>query len=474
MTKDHPTLLHRLLNAHAGELGVVALAFLYNFCLLCGYYAIRPLRDTFGIERGSSMMAYLFTGTLIATLVLHPIYARLVSRLPRTVFIPIVYHFFTVVLIVFLVVFSILREPTTVTVLGQTFSFQTNGGSIALFGEQVGYREIAGYVFFIFVSVFNLFVVSVFWSLITDIFSEEQGRRFFGSLAAGGSAGAFLGGLLAWQLAEKVGSTNMIVLTIILVQMATLFVRVLIRKAPSKSSLPERFETTTSDAETVIGGSWLDGVKHVLRSPYLLGIALLMFSMTVSNTYVYLQKADIVAATFTSDDAQTAFFGMVDTYVNVATLLIQILLISRMFQAFGVAMVIVIVPLIYVLGFSALAIWQTLGVFIVLEVLTRSGRYAIMRPCRELLYSVLPRGDKYKAKNLNDTFVYRFGDQVGAWSDKAMKLLEFATPSIALVGAGVATTMGLVAFALGRKQESLAKNASAASVTSSLESPSRQ
>ncbi|MFG0258004.1 MAG: NTP/NDP exchange transporter [Phycisphaerales bacterium JB043] len=429
----HPTFLHRLLNARSGELGVVVLAFLYHFCLLCGYYAIRPLRDTFGIERGADALPYLYTGTAVMTLLLHPLFTRAVSRWPRRIFIPATYHFFAIKLVVFYVLVQVLPGDEGITIGGTTLNW----------------LELLGYVFFVWISAFNVIIVSVFWSFVNDLFTKDQGKRLFGPLASGGSVGAIVGGATAWNLSERIGSDSMILLSIVLLECCVLFVWLLARQ-------PIVRERET-DREKSVGGSTFAGVSHVLRSPYLIGIAALMLLMTICNTYFYTQQAEIVSESFESRDERSSFFGMLDTYTNAITWFFQLFIVSRLLKGAGVVLTIVLLPIVFVISFVALAINPTLGVLAIAMVATRSGRYAIMRPSREVLYTVVSREDKYKAKNFNDTFVYRGGDLLGIWSDAVMRFLRIQNAGIALVGAAVAGAMGVCAFALGRRQETLAR-----------------
>ncbi|MHC4975239.1 MAG: NTP/NDP exchange transporter [Planctomycetota bacterium] len=433
MTTPPPTFLHRLLNARSGELSVVVLAFLYHFCLLCGYYAIRPLRDTFGIERGADALPYLYTGTAVVTLLLHPLFAKAVSRWPRRVFIPVTYNFFVAKLLLFYVLVQVLPTDTGITV-GETL---------------VSWMELLGYVFFVWLSAFNVIIVSVFWSFMNDLFSRDQGKRLFGPLASGGSVGAIVGGATAWTLSERIGADSMILVSIVFLEGCVLCAWLLSRQISS--------DTHDSQRDTRVGGGAFSGVGHVLRSPYLLGIALLMVLMTIGNTYFYTQQAEIVSGAFESRDERSSFFGMLDFWTNALTWVLQLFIVSRLLKRFGVVTTIVALPIIFVIAFVALAFNPTLGVLGVAMVASRSGRYALMRPAREVLYTVVSREDKYKAKNLNDTFVYRGGDLVGIWSDWLMRVVRMPNAGIALTGAGVAAGMGVVAFALGRRQETMAR-----------------
>jgi len=441
----------RLVDVRGGEGWPVVIAFCYHFCLLCGYYAVRPLRETFGIERGAAALPWLYTGTALFSLLLHPLFARAVSRFPRRIFVPLVYHFFAANLALFFALLAFLPERALFSV-----------------GEvDIGTSEAIGYVFFVWLSVFNVFITSVFWSYMTDLFSPAQGERLFGALAAGGSAGAIAGGAVAWQLTEALGAYTMILIAVALMELAVLFVWLLGRAADSDATSvrpPEQADAEPPPPDAppdapprprraaglpAIGGSAIAGVMHVLRSPYLLGIASIMLLMTISNTYFYTQQAEIVDASFASRDDRTAFFGMLDTLTNIATLGLQFLVVGRLMRVFGLALTLVVLPIIFAVSFGALASAPSLAILAVAMVATRSGRYAVMRPAREVLYTVVSREDKYKAKNFNDTFVYRGGDLVGIWSDWVMRRLALTNAGIAWVGVGVAAAMGVVGYTLG-------------------------
>jgi AAA family ATP:ADP antiporter len=443
-------LVERLVDVRTGELLPLALAFMYHFCLLCGYYAVRPLRDTFGIERGADALPWLYTGTAVFSLLLHPLFTRAVSKWPRRKFIPWTYHFFAINLVVFFALLVTVK-PRALFTLGSGES-AVNIGSI----------EAIGYVFFVWLSVFNVFITSVFWSFMTDLFTPEQGKRMFGVMAAGGSVGAIAGGATAWQLTDALGRYAMILIAVALIELCVVFVWLLSRIMDRPRTLADAVATERrEEGGRAVGGGVLDGFLHVVRSPYLAGIAGVMLLMTVCNTYLYTQQAEIVEGAFASRDDRTAFFGMLDMLTNTATLLLQFFLVGRLMKYVGVLVTLVVLPIIFFVSFTALAQKAALadmGVPLltllgVVMVATRAGRYAIMRPAREVLYTVVSRSDKYKAKNFNDTFVYRGGDFVAIWSDKAMRVLEMTNAGIAWVGAGVALVMGGAGVALGLEQK---------------------
>lgn len=384
----------------------------YYFLVLAAYYVLRPIRDDMGAASGVENLAWLFTGTMAGMLAVHPLYTSLVSKLPRHKFIPLAYRFFIANLVIFYVVFRLVNTA-------QSASDPPNAQSIWV-----------GRVFFIWVSIFNLFVVSVFWSLITDIFRPGQGKRLFGIVAVGGTLGAISGSTITTALVGMMGPLNLMLVSALILELAVRASKVLdkaetgLRAADDSPVVASTMvagkelpQSTRSSSDEVIGGGVLDGIKHILSSPYLLGIASLILFYTISSTFLYFQQVDIVARVFGEDRAaRTRVFGALDIAVNVLTLFAQLFLTGRVMKWFGVGFALAFLPVVTLIGFGIMSFAPVLAVLVVFQVIRRAGNFAIQRPGREALFTVLPRTDKYKAKNFSDTTVYRFGDQVGAWS----------------------------------------------------------
>jgi AAA family ATP:ADP antiporter len=385
--------------AKPGEGGVLVWASAYYFLVLAAYYVIRPIRDSKGAAGGIDKLAWLFTGTMIGMMLVHPLYTALVSKLPRHKFIPLAYRFFALNLVVFFVLFRV-GTP-----------------------EQIVWIDR---VFFIWTSIFNLFVVSVFWSLVTDVFRPGQGKRLFGIVAVGGTIGAMTGATLTTALVGPLGEANLLIVSVIILELAVWASKTLDRaesKMRAADALAEpaavsALATASADkSNEVIGGGALEGVIKIFKSPYLLGIASLILFYTISSTFLYFQQADIVSRVFKDDpDGRTRIFGMMDIVTNALTLLAQLFLTGRVMKWFGVGFALAFLPIVTMLGFGIMSVAPVLAVLVVFQVARRAGNFAIQRPGREALFTVLPRTDKYKAKNFADTTVYRFGDQVGAWS----------------------------------------------------------
>ncbi len=416
----------RLVDIRPGEWPLLAWALLYVFCVLSAYYVIRPIRDEMGVHGGVQNLQWLFTGTLLAMLALNPAFAALVRRYSRERFITLTYAFFMLNLALFMAALTLLTGEAQQVWLGRAF--------------------------FIWTSVFNLFVVSVFWALMVDIFDSEQGKRLFGILAAGATLGAMAGSMITATLVRDVGANLLLAASILLLGGAILAVRQLSRRSQSLSRHPG----AATQTDRPIGGGLLAGITHTLRSRYLLNIAGYMLLFAITSTFLYFQQAAIVSEHFTDRASRTEFFARIDLLVNVLTLLIQIFLTSRILKVAGVALTAAILPLITLVGFGALALAPTIALLVAVQVARRVGNFALARPTRELLFTVLSREDKYKAKNLIDTAVYRAGDQVGSWSYALLAGAGLGMTGIAVVALPLSLLWIGNAVWLGRRQQTLA------------------
>ena len=384
-----------------------------------------------GVAGGVDNLAWLFTATLAGMLVMHPLFTALVARLPRGRFVPLVYRFFILNLVVFFLLFRAADTHQAVWV---------------------------GRAFFIWTSVFNLFVVSVFWSFMTDLYRPAQSRRLFGLVAVGGTMGAILGSTITSALVHVLGPVSLLLVSALLLEIAARAARVLDGQEASlaRGAAIDEADAGGGEGSAIIGGRVWDGIRHVARSPYLLGIAGLMLLFTITSTFLYFQQAAIVARVFEGNpQARTRLFASIDLAVNVLTLVTQVFVTGRLLRWFGVAVSLAFLPLASLVGFGILASAPGLAVIVVVQVLRRAGNFAIQRPAREVLYTVLPRGDKYKAKNFNDTFVYRLGDQVGAWSYTAIAWLGLGLAGLALTMVPLSAAWLLLAVWLGGRYRRL-------------------
>lgn len=444
-------LLNRAVDLRKGEGRALAFSFSYYFLLLCAYYIVRPVRDEMGVAGGVDNLAWLFSGTLLGMMLLHPVFTSLVKRLPRNRFVPLTYRFFIANLVIFFALLKLIPLENSVWV---------------------------GRIFFIWVSVFNLFVISVFWSFMTDIYQSSQSKRLFGMLAVGGTIGAITGSTITSALVAALGPVNLLLISALLLEGAarvssalerseqTLALAALEDEQHEQSKDDENAQFIPSAAQTqgtieavalkqkeIIGGSVFEGVGDVLRSPYLIGIAVLMLLFTVTSTYLYFMQAEIISGVSQDSRIRTQVFANIDLIVNIITLLTQLFLTGRIMRWFGIGLSLAFLPIVSLLGFGIMGLAPTLMVLVLFQILRRAGNYAIQRPAREVLYTVLPRTEKYKAKNFNDTFVYRVGDQIGAWSYTAMAWLGLSVSSLAISMIPVSAVWLVLVLWLGKRYQ---------------------
>src|SRR4029077_809793 len=302
------------------------------------------------------------------------------SRFPRSVFLPWVYGFFVLNLLLFWVWFRVQTDHTWIA------------------------RS-----YYVWVSVFNLFVLAAFWGLMADVFSREQAGRLFGFIWAGASLGGVIGPFIDRKLAVPVGAVNLLLISAGLLLLALVFMRAGIqmqraggaRPADGASATPEA--RASADTRGGIGGGVLAAFTQVFRSPYLLGIAAFVLLMTWVNTFFYLEQQAFVAKAFTSADQRTRFFASIDLYVQIASLAMQFLLFGRLYRWFGMRALLASVPLLMTAGYALYAPVPAFMVLVVVYAVRRVADYAITRPCRDSLFTVVSREEKYQAKSLIDT-----------------------------------------------------------------------
>lgn len=380
-----------------------------------------------GIQGGVENLQWVFTGTFLVMLLIVPVFGWAVARFPRHRLVPLVYYFFIANLLVFFLLFK------------------------------SGFAEAwIARAFFIWVSVFNLFVVSVFWSFMADIFTNAQARRLFAVIAVGGSAGAVVGPALTAGLAPLLGADHLLPLSMAFLFLAVVCVHALVRwrNGEAARSLGHESPDASSD-DAAIRGGMLSGATRVMRSPYLLGICLFMVLYTTLSTFLYFQQAHIVEDKLSDSGTRTAFFATIDLATNVLTVLAQLFVTARVVERFGLSVTLMLVPALLVVGFVALGLYPALAVILVVQVVRRAGNYAVARPAREVLYTVVSREDKYKSKNFIDTVVYRGGDAASGWAFAGLVGLGFGLSSIAFIAVPVAAIWVVTGLVLGRQQEAL-------------------
>jgi AAA family ATP:ADP antiporter len=400
-------------------------SFAYFFTLLASYYVLRPLRDQMGIAGGIKTLPWLFTATFVTLLAAQPLYGALVARLPRSRFIPIVYHFFAANLALFWLLLTLDIE-----------------------------KVIVARVFFVWVSVFNLFAVAVFWSFMADLFTSEQGKRLFGFIGAGGTAGALLGPIITIGLSVPLGPTNLLIAALVLLEMAVICVHRLEGSANARQG--------PHPDERRVGGSAFAALPELIRSPYLLGVGAWVSLLSFGATILYFAQANIVAATVHGAAEQTRIFASIDLAVGLLTLATQVFATGQLLKRFGTGATAAALPAVYVAGFAALAIAPTLIVIVVVQVAQRWMNFAIANPARQVFFTVVAREEKYKAKNLIDVVIYRGSDALYGWVYDSLQAIGLKLGAIALCALPVVGGWWLLSTALGRAQERRAVQLAAA------------
>lgn len=388
--------LARFVQAEPQELRPLAWSFGYFFCLLCGYYILRPVRDEMAIEGGVHNLPWMMTGTFVTLLALTPFFGWLSARYSRYRLLLTVYAFFIANLSAFYLLMT----------------------------SQLHIEWVAR-GFFVWLSVFNLFVVSVFWSFMADLFTPEQGARLFGVIAAGGSSGALFGPLLT------TGLTYALPVPVLMLASALFLLACMgcIHKLEAWSH--ERASCRRESTGDPLGGGFLAGIQLAFSSPYLLGICVYLLFLTTTATFLYFEQVRLVAQYFDTPEARTRLFSSVDFATNILTWLTQILITNRLVGRFGLVAALLFLPFVSLLGFLGIALWPGLMVYVSFSVLRRVGEYALSKPAREVLFTVVSREEKYKAKNFIDTAVSRAGDASTGWLVSGIKALGVTTTQIA-------------------------------------------
>ena len=427
-------MLGRILSSLAAierhEIPAVVSSFCLFFCVMSGYFAIRPVRDTFGSFMGRENLADLWIFTWLASLAIVPIYGGLVARFRRSVFLPWTYGAVALSLIL----------------VGLTLQDGTPGVRVGQF-------------FWVFISVLNLFIISVFWSFLLELFRTEQTKRLFGVIAAGGTAGALAGPLFTDFAVATIGNAGVLYIGGTLFALAILCQRILLTIWRERTETGER-------QERAIGGNPFGGVSIVARSPYLLAIALFVFLLASVNTFLYFEQLRLVEAAFADAESRTRVFARIDWVVQSLTIVSQLFLTGWIASRFGLVVLLSMVPIAMVFGFVTLAMWNSFAVVAVLMVGRRFGEYAFVRPGREMLWAPLDKETKYKAKNFVDVPVYRGADALVAQVQTGIEGAGFGPQAIATLGVVTAAAWAVNGWWLGRKHDaaSLTTDATASSL----------
>jgi AAA family ATP:ADP antiporter len=423
-------ILHATTRARDDEVAPTLWATAYGFFIMFGYYILRAVRDEISsADRGN--LQILWTVVFFAMLVAVPLYSWITSRHPRGVFVPLANRFFIANLVAFYAALTLLPETA---------------------------RPWIDRVFYVWASVFALFVVTVFWGFMADCFRNEQGKRLFGFIAVGSSLGGILGSAVTANLAEVAPAFSLLLIACVPLEAASWCAGVLHRRFGGGGD-QSRIENQP------LGGSAWSGIGLIRRSPYLLGIATFILLMTYASGVLYFHQAHVLGEALTDRAARTALFAKVDFWANALTILSQVYLAQRAIRWLGVGWTLAILPILTCLGFLALGMYPTVTAIVLMQVLYRSMRYGLAKPAREVLFTVVSREEKYKSKAFIDAAVYRGGDLVSGWIYAGLVYVGLTVGAIALVAAPVAAVWAVIGFRLGRRQEERAREQAAALIS---------
>jgi ATP:ADP antiporter, AAA family len=414
LTRGAQVLLH--------ERRAVMLAFACNFLLLASYYILRPVRDTIATVFGTDQLQWLFTGTFIGTVIASPIYAWLAARVRLNRLLPGVFWFWLANVLLFQLLFKMAPDN----------------------------RWIGG-AYYVWFSVVNLFMISVFWTLMADTFSASQATRLFALIAAGGSLGAIAGPLITRFSVHAIGLGGLLIVAAAGFLLVIVLVHLLMREKTRLRG--EGGQPSTLDHG--LAGSALDGFWQLLRSPYSRRQAAFFFLMTWVNTIAYFMQTDLVSQAFSEVDSRAVAIADISLVVNVLAAIILLFGMGRFVHRFGVTAGLILNPIIMVFAFIAVALSPVLLMIQALQVIRQVSQYAIARPSREICFTVVPQADRYKTKNVIDTVVYRFGDLSSAWVQAGLRATGVRVMGSALTGIGISVIWGMGALLLGKRYETL-------------------
>jgi len=403
------------------KLAVAILGAVTFAALLASYSAFRPVRDTLILDGDLDQIPWLFLATFVAVSVVSPMWSALLAKHSRPRSVPLALHVFAACEVGFF--FAVRAQIAPISV---------------------------GHVFYVWSAVFNLFVVSVFWSLLADLLGPGTARQLYGPIAAGGTVGTIIGPLLTKWLVGTIGIAGVLLMSAVLLELAVIGVHRVRRAAARLDRDAVRDAGPTRPArddqpEAPAGGGAFTGIAHVAKSPYLSTIVGYVLCTSCVATFLYFQQAGIVKAAIADRAARTEYFASIDVWMSGLTLILQTLIARPALGKFGPGIVLAVLPLAQLTGLSMLVAAPSLAVLAVVQVIGRATTHGLTRPARELLFTVVSRDEKYRAKNAIDTIGYRFGDVASSWLQKGLALAGGAT---ALVGVAIPLTAIWLGFAL--------------------------
>jgi ATP:ADP antiporter, AAA family len=413
-----------LILVEPGERRAVWLAFACHVVLYASYYILRPLRDTMATVYGVEHLQVLYTSTFVFTLIGAPLFAALASRLRLARFLPGLFWFWLANILLFYYWFR--QGPPS--------------------------RELA-WAYYTWLSGSNLFMVSVFWSLLVDVFSAKQATRVFAIITAGASIGSIFGPLITRALVGRIGLDGLLLIAAVGFLVVIALVHLLVREK-------QQFAAHNSDAQQStldhgLAGNPFEGFRELFKSGFMLNQAGFMLLMTWIATVVYYLQTELVSKGISGIENRMQAFANIDLVVNIASAVVATFGLGRLVKRFGVTASLVLNPLIMVVALIGVALSPTVLMVQAMRVLRGVSQYAIARPAREMCFTVVGQQDRYKAKNVIDTVVYRFGDLSAAWIQAALRLFGAGMGSTVGFGFVTSFTWGAVALALGRRYEKL-------------------
>jgi AAA family ATP:ADP antiporter len=419
-------LLRGVLRAKPGEEPAVGLAFAYFFMLLCAYYLLRPVRDAMAISAGLENLRWLYTGTFVSMMVLSPLFGVLASRVRKQFLLPITNLFFASNLLVYYVLFKVMPDAFWVAAS-----------------------------FFVWLSVFNMFAVSVFWSFMADVFRDEEAKRLFGAIAAGGGTGSIVGSFVTQDIVPALGVDAVVGIAMLLLLGTLPCIRGLARWAQARHG---HFVLPPTDPEARIGGGALAGLLLVARSPYMLGIFAIIAIGSITGVLMYNELLRLVAEAYPDVASRTQFFARLDMAVNILAWVFQGFVVAWLIRTVNLSGALIVIPIAALISFVALSFSFVAAVPILMvlaggQVIRRAGEFGIAKPSREVLFTILDPESKYKAKNFIDTVMQRGSDWAGVWLHVFLQSLGFVMSGFAvLCGAGMIVG-ATISWGLGRTFE---------------------
>jgi len=420
----------------ANELRATIFSFLFVFTLMAAYYILRPIRDALSSNWTDAELSWLWTSTFFFSLIAVSVYGAVISRVKFKNLVPGIYAFFSVSFFIF------------------------------YFGSSL--VETFGYIdkfFYVWLSVFSLFHISVFWSFMSDLFSRNQSRRLFGIIATGASTGAIVGPMIPIFFANSLGVSNLMWIAAVILLIPIPIIRKL--ESLKATELGNKNVEADLSVQWVIGNNPFAGFELFFRKPFLLGIGIFILLYVAISTFVYFEIKNLLVGV--DHDVRTQIWGGIDLAVNSLAIVTAVFATGRLATKFHMSITLTLIPVLIVLGLLIVAVAPIISVIAGLQIVRRAGNYAITRPGREMLFTVVDREMRFKAKPVIDIVVYRGGDMITAWAFTALTAgLGFGLSAVAAVGAGIAVIWAVVGVYLGRSYHRIATVSNTASTVVEL------